>query len=120
MRWPCACSLAIGRREQFGVVNLGDNRIALRASTGSYLSLREIDGTLLAEAASVGDCEVLRRIEMDGGRVALQSISGRVLRVNPDDAILMVGNTSPSEVESLTEINLFDALHPPGHRPRLL
>jgi len=52
--------------------------------------------------------------------VALQSISGRVLRVNPDDAILMVGNTSPSEVESLTEINLFDALHPPGHRPRLL
>ena len=107
-------SLAIGHHERFGVVNLGDNRIALRASTGSYLSLREIDGTLLAEAASVGDREVLRRIEMDGGHVALQSISGRVLRVNPDDAILIdVGDCAPpSEVKSLTEINLFDAFAP--------
>ncbi|MBV8414966.1 MAG: hypothetical protein JO251_07110, partial [Verrucomicrobia bacterium] len=41
-----ACSLAIDHREQFGVVNLGANRIALRASTGSYLALREFDGTL--------------------------------------------------------------------------
>ena len=94
------------------MVNLGDNRIALRASTGSYLSLREFDGTLLAEAASIGDREVLRRIEMDGGRVALQSISGRLLRVNADDATIVVGNTSPGEVDSLTEINLFDAFAP--------
>ena len=65
---PAARRLAAS--EQFGVVNLGDNRIALRASTGSYVSLRELDGTLVAEAASIGDREVLRRIEMDGGRVA--------------------------------------------------
>jgi len=107
-----ACSLAIGLQEQFGVVNLGDNRIALRASTGSYLSLREFDGTLLAESASIGGREVVRRIEMDGGLVALQSISGRLLRVNADDATIVVGNTSPGEVESLTEINLFDAFAP--------
>ena len=99
------------------MVNLGDNRIALRASTGSYLSLRGLNGTLVAEAASIGDREMLRRSEIDGDRVALQTISGRVLKVNADDATIVVGNTSPGEVDSLTEINLFDAFAPVPSSP---
>lgn len=104
----CARSGSIGNREQFGVVQLGGDRIALRTSSGSYLSVREFDGTHTALAASIGDREVFRKVENDGNRFALQTVAGHVLRFGLDDDRIILGQTWPGVAALFSEINLFD------------
>ncbi len=90
-------------------MKLAGDRIALRTGAGSYLSVREFDGTVTALAPSIGDREVFRKVENDANRFALQSVSGRVLRFDVDDAGIVLGHTWPGVAALFTEIDLFDA-----------
>ena len=77
-----------------------------------YVSVREFDGTLAAQAFSIGDREVLRRVEIGRRRVALQTVSGHLLQVDPSDARVVLGSHWSGHVESFLEIPLFDASAP--------
>ncbi|MFO0892957.1 MAG: polysaccharide deacetylase family protein [Isosphaeraceae bacterium] len=70
----------IGPGEQFGLVDLGEDRVAVRASQGLFLSHRRESGTLRADARSVGPRETFRRSKLGKGRVALRDPDGQPLR----------------------------------------
>ncbi|MCP5161163.1 MAG: endonuclease/exonuclease/phosphatase family protein [Hahellaceae bacterium] len=72
-----------GTWESFVIESRGNNRIALRAYDGHYVSLDSwLFGTLKADADTVGDRETFELVSMGGQRVALKASNGRYLRAD--------------------------------------
>jgi hypothetical protein len=69
---------AAGTDALLGVVELGEDRRALRAANGLYLSPRP-GGEVVADAASLGEREVLTIEHLGGGRIALRTVDGTYL-----------------------------------------
>src|SRR5262249_25466503 len=70
---------AAGTREAFGVVELGGNRVALRAGNGQYLSAGPGGGPVRASAPEAGGAESFAREDLGGGRVAFRTARGSYL-----------------------------------------
>jgi peptidoglycan/xylan/chitin deacetylase (PgdA/CDA1 family) len=67
----------IADSQEFGLVKVGEERIALRASNGLFVSLEYIDtGTVAANAESIGSAEVFTPIDLGDSRVAFRAGNG--------------------------------------------
>jgi hypothetical protein len=70
----------IGAWEPLGVVELGDNKMALRCLSGHYLSPQNGGGgAILANAQAIGHWEELTREDLDSGRIAIRCPSGHYI-----------------------------------------
>jgi peptidoglycan/xylan/chitin deacetylase (PgdA/CDA1 family) len=65
----------VGPWEPLGVVELGDDKIALRCLSGHYLSVQN-GGAISADGAAIGAREVLTRADLGKGRIALRCPNG--------------------------------------------
>jgi peptidoglycan/xylan/chitin deacetylase (PgdA/CDA1 family) len=67
-----AATTSVGPQEQFGLVELGEDRVAIRARNGAFLSIDPDSGVVTARADAIGPEEEFRRLDL-GGRVSLQA-----------------------------------------------
>ncbi|HKU74830.1 MAG TPA: hypothetical protein VJR02_13040 [Pyrinomonadaceae bacterium] len=68
---------ARGPWESFNVVYLGNDRVALRASNGQYVSATGPNGTLLANRDCIGPTETFLLIRGRENRIALKASNGK-------------------------------------------
>lgn len=67
-----------GAWETFELVDLGDGKVALRASNGKFVCAdRSIGGLLVANRDTVGDWETFELLSFDGDRKVLRTTDGR-------------------------------------------
>jgi peptidoglycan/xylan/chitin deacetylase (PgdA/CDA1 family) len=108
-----AAGLAIGFSEQFGVVDLGQDRVALRASNGAYLSAGGgSEADVRAEAFTVGDPERFHREEIGDHRVTLRASGGLYLSPGREDGRLLARASRTSAARVFTEYDLFEPYMP--------
>jgi hypothetical protein len=70
----------VGPCEPLGVIELGDEKIALRCLTGHYLSAQNGGGgSVVATAPAIGPWELLTRVDLPDGRIALCCASGHYI-----------------------------------------
>ena len=68
---------ARGPWESFNVVHLGNDRIALQASNGQYVSATGPNGTLLANRNCIGPTETFLMVRVRESRIALKASNGK-------------------------------------------
>ena len=66
-----------GPWESFNVVHMGNDRLALQASNGKYVSATGPDGTLLANRDCIGPTETFLIVRGREGRIALKASNGK-------------------------------------------
>jgi peptidoglycan/xylan/chitin deacetylase (PgdA/CDA1 family) len=71
----------LGMLQQFGIVELGDGGLALRATNGRFVGLNETNGTS-AVAKEVGPCQTWYRVPVGDGRTLLRDAGDRYLRLS--------------------------------------
>jgi peptidoglycan/xylan/chitin deacetylase (PgdA/CDA1 family) len=87
----------IGGWEPLGVVELGDDRIALRCLSGHYITFQNSGAnTLLANASSIGDAEVFTRVELGADAIALRCCNGKYVRSNGKDGEVLADGLASS------------------------
>jgi peptidoglycan/xylan/chitin deacetylase (PgdA/CDA1 family) len=75
-----ANALGVGPSEPFGVIELGDNRIALRSLSGQYVSvLNGGGGSVLANAPDIDEWEALTRVDLGDGKIAIRCPEGQYI-----------------------------------------
>ncbi|HEU5086687.1 MAG TPA: polysaccharide deacetylase family protein [Roseiflexaceae bacterium] len=80
--------------EPFGLEQLGDGRIALRAANGQYLSEQDGGERIIRAGPLVpGSSETLQIDDLGDGRAALRTASGRYLTLQPGEVLRASGMT---------------------------
>jgi hypothetical protein len=76
-----ANAAGIGPSEPFGLIELGDNRIALRSLSGQYVSVSNGGGgSVLANAPEIDEWEVFTRVDPgDDGKIAIRCPEGQYI-----------------------------------------
>jgi len=75
---------SVGEWEKFTLYELGDNKIALQAANGKYVSADEGKaGSLVADRDQIGEWETFTLVPQVNGTVALQAWNHKYVTVDP-------------------------------------
>ena len=98
-----ASSTSIGPWEPLGVVELGDDHVALRCLSGHYISQQSDGGNgILANRRMIGKWEVFKRVKLRDGKIALRCRSGHYLSAQHGGGGELLANaTAIGECEQL-------------------
>jgi hypothetical protein len=106
-----AARRSLGAREQFGVVDLGAGRVALRAGTGFFLAARSADsGEIRAAAPTLDEATVFHRDELGDDRITLGA-EGRYLTCGSGGAVRWLPDTKrrrDDRILTVRHLHLFE------------
>jgi hypothetical protein len=108
----------LGKLQQFGMVELEDGGLALRASNGRFIGLDEADGTP-AVATEVGPCQAWYPVPVGDGRTLLRGTGDRFLRLSQGaDGPEISATSRRSSAAHFEWVDLFpNAARPGGSLP---